>query len=230
MPNLLAIDCPDDFALQMAGRGDWSVAVGFHGGSDVAKELKTSLRRPPDPMVWNVVVDDCEKQNDHDPSRLRAANIPLLEIPNGYLRECERAHGIRLCSAYNHTPGWEMLGTMGHRDLEFNPTDDVRATHLSDFIDEFAGSFVTGRISSGDSRYRDFALLFLDAYKSTVVAIEDRPFPWLVMINIPDDARRAEALEYLATRTAPKLWGDLQRSFSTTNSWRTGGSARRVNP
>lgn len=52
--------------------------------------------------------------------------------------------------------------------------------------------------------------LFLDAYEDAVLGIlNENKVDWLISIDIPDAEKRAEALVYLCTRTAPKLWPDI---------------------
>jgi hypothetical protein len=212
MPNLLAIDCPDEFVLRMAGKENWSVSVGLHANRPLEQALTSRLGQCPDPLVWNLIVDDCHKANaPQDIAKLSDAGIPLIAIPAGYIEECERAHGIRLCSGDAHFSQWESMDAQGHKTLEFNPTDDPRSVHLADFVESFESDFESERLEATfPYKPSDSSLLYLDTYGDPVVVLEDASVPpWLLLINVDDRATRANALEFLASRTAPKLWGDI---------------------
>jgi hypothetical protein len=214
MPNLLAIDCPDEFLLSMSKRSDWLVVIGFHHGTDIPTDIADKVSRPPDPLFWNLVGDDCLKNNEHDYAALLEHRIQFMKIPEGYIKECARAHGIRLCSSDAHLLDWNLAAAGGHRDLEFNAENDPRAPHLSDFLDSFERDFGRARIRYGRSTIygQPWKPLYSDVYGGQLVVVDESGLSWLLMNDINDASRRALALEYLVTRTGPKLWGDVYSS------------------
>jgi hypothetical protein len=208
MPNILLFGCHEQLVATLASDDRWSVAIGLHEeGENLALAAPTTPL--PDPRHWNLVIDDCGKDNPAlPPSILEQHRLSAHIVSDGYLRECERAHGIRLCSRREHTLARVgLFAPAGHKTLEFNASGDSRAVHLMDFVEEFETSFAAHRIR----RFTvvECTYLFADAYDDPVILLIEDAFAWLCLINIPHADRRNEALRYLCYRTAPKLWPDI---------------------
>ncbi len=183
------------------------MSLGFRDLDGLPRVVREALTAPPDPMHWNLILDGFGRGEERDLQSLGRAKIPLHYVPAGYLEECERAHGIILCRGKHY--GWSFEAPRGHRTLEFNPTEDPRAIHLVDFVDEFETEFARGRlytllVTAGEHT------LYRDVYGDPVVVLNESQTPdWLMLPDIKDPQRRTEAMEFLVTRTAPKLWGDV---------------------
>jgi hypothetical protein len=206
MPNILLFGCHEQLVEALAKDDRWSVAIAFHS-ADERPALADACAAPPDPRWWNLVVDDCEKGNPSLPPRIFEQHaLRAHTVRDTYLSECERAHGIRLCSRRDHL-GASLAWPRGHKALEFGPTDDSRALHLMDFTEEFGTAFQARRLDVAYTRC--LAELFVDAYDDAVIGLYELYLEWLYLIDINDASRRSEALRYLCYRTAPKLWPDI---------------------
>ena len=209
MPNILLFGCHEQLVEALAADDRWSVAIGVHRSFGARPPDATE---PPDPRHWNLIVDDCKKDNPPLPAGLfTEGRLRLHWVKDGYLAECERAHGIRLCSTDSHQGG-RHRSPSGYKTLEFNATEDSRALHLADFIEAFGPSFGPRVL---DVDYDDyFTPLFTDGYRNPIIGLyrsiyEDDDYERLLAIDIDDANRRNEALKYLCYRTAPKLWPDI---------------------
>ena len=209
MPNILLFDCHPQLVEALAADDRWSVAVGVHRGYGARPPDATEA---PDPRHWNLIVDDCQKDNPPLPAGLfTEGRLRLHWVNDAYLGECERAHGIRLCSTDMHQGG-RHLSPRGYKTLEFNATEDSRALHLADFIEAFGPSFGPRWLDGDDDE--SLTPLFTDGYGHPVIGLynsiyEDDYYERLLAIDIDDANRRNEALKYLCYRTAPKLWPDI---------------------
>ena len=208
MPNILLFGCLPQLVEALAADDRWSVAIGLHGVRE-KPALADALTPPPDPRHWNLIIDDCGKDNPPLAPRIfEKYGLRAHIVRNSYLSECERAHGIRLCSTQQHIPAAASRSSPeGHRTLEFNPSDDSRTLHLIDFVEEFETSLQANRIwmrGGGAATY-----LFTDACESSIIFLVTDDFEWLCLIDISDANRRNEALRYLCYRAAPKLWPDI---------------------
>lgn len=211
MPNVLLFGCDKELVKRLAADSRWNVAIGVHG-EGVSPDV-------PDPRDWQLVVDDCEKEENEELSAEELPEIPRHIISDDYLREAERAHGMRLCGEEDHFSIWSEVPE-GHRIVEFNPAPESECVdHLIDFIDKFKDKFsrtCLGHYGTPQASHRrKCEPIFCDSYDCPVVEFHDHYFPLLCSIDMVDKDARIDALLYLCQVTVPRLWpevyGDLFR-------------------
>jgi len=201
MPNVLLFGCDKELVKRLAQDSRWNVAIGVH-----ADNVSPGL---PDPRHWQLVVDDCGKDENQAPSDAELPEIPRYDISERYLEEAERARGIRLCRGEEHCG----VGTgvpPGHKILEFNPTASEEVGHLIDFVDEFEGKFHRACLDCEpyQSEYES-KIIFRDSYDWPLMVIDEYNFPFLYSIDMVDKDARIDALFYLCQRTVLRLWPEV---------------------
>jgi hypothetical protein len=222
LPNALLFGCDIEFARPLATDPRWTIAFASH-----CEEGKGTYPLP-SPVSWNLIVDDClhtgfqhlrgfgrsaEFTSNNEVLEIDAQGLglPYYRVPASYLREARNAHGIRFCTSQDdlHHVTTRRRSEDRHIPVEFNAVD-ARATHISDVVHDFERFFCQGYLYS-HIWSRAARPIFRDFYEEPTVLIwkGDEPPEWLYLLDIPDKARRIDALARLCSRSAPKLWPDL---------------------
>jgi len=227
LPNVLLFGCDRGIVSRLREDSRWNIGLARH-------DSWTSSNAP-DPLYWNLVVDDCCSDDVNQiltSEEAEPLGIQYFRVNAAYLGETERAHGItfmRLGQRPSRAPhkasewvgcdlasrlGFSFDSPRGRRTLEFNPVSD-RAQDLQDFVDRFEKDFDPGRILDGQPQFSWESearrlVLFKDVYGDPVLGISSSgAIDWLLLPYIRDGDTRLEALVYLCYRTAPKLWPDV---------------------
>ena len=222
MPCALLFGCDKELVQRLASDPRWKVSVAVH-----CEEGRASYSLP-SPSVWDLIVDDClhpPVRNRVDPAKgdaipgniepteedIKSLGLVSYRIPNSYLREAVKAHGIRFCTNEDE---FHEVETMGHRrerhmPMEFNDADP-RALHVATLVQSFESSFRPGFLYNRNRGSAGTAL-FQDFYDHTTVAISEERAgaDWLYLVDIRDKKKRVDALWQLCVRVAPKLWPSL---------------------
>lgn len=195
MPNVLLFGGSKALYEMLRSYSGWNVVHARHADTTNS----TSRKLLGDPTRWHLTIDDCAHgEKWHDKAvQVTVTNRYLAETGAPCAMFCDRGPGYHW--------GTTMRSPKGYRDLEFNqaPGTDDAASHLIDFVDEFEENFANARLGS-DTHPAPHTTLFNNYYGEPLIVL--RPEATLQMIDIPDDAVRLAAFDYLCGRTLPKLW------------------------
>lgn len=223
MAKALLLACDVSLVERLIDDGRWDITVGDH--------YPVTGRNVPDPRGWRLIVDDCQDHGEPkrgvqtlDADTAAAKGIPVIQVGDDYLQQATRARGIRFAGEKWHLESAVARNGQKYHDLEFNPRD-ARSVLLAEFVRTHGQQFdrmawlARPRPGAEPQPDRELAALFEDSYRAPVLGLKRTlGFESLVLSNIAVKEWRVEALDYLITRVAPKLWPDLYAGLYQPNA------------